>query len=219
MTATGHSRLIEALQAGDGATALAVLNADPSLCTRDDSPSALLAALYQMQFEVADVIAARRERLTLFETAAIGDSKALSVHLHRDGAVAAVAPDGFTALHLASFFNQPEAVRLLLTAGADVNAAARDSSGLRPLHSAVAARSVDAVAMLLDAGADPNVQQAGGYTPLHAAARHGDRTIVEQLLDAGADRGLADQQGTTAAGHAADGGYPKLAERLTEPGS
>lgn len=216
MTADGHARLIEVLQAGDGAKALEMLVADPALCTDDDTPSALLLALYQMQFEVAELIASRRERLTLFEAAAIGDSNAVSGHLHRAGAIAEVAPDGFTALHLACFFDRPEVVRLLLAGGADPNAVAAGTIALRPLHSAVAARSADIVTMLLDAGADPNVQQAGGYTPLHAAARHGDLAIVDLLLDAGADSVLADDQGTTAAGHAAEGGYPKLAERLTE---
>jgi ankyrin repeat protein len=217
MTTDGHARLLEALRAGDGAEARDILAADSALCTTEDTPSALLLSLYQMQFEVAELIAARREWLSLFEAAAVGDVDALSHHLRREGAVGEVAPDGFSALHLACFFKQPGAVRQLLAAGADPNATTANASELRPLHSAVAARSVEIVSRLLEAGADPDVQQAGGYTPLHAAALHGDEAVVDLLLEAGADPGLADDNGTTASGHAAAEDHRMLAERLAGP--
>ena len=137
--------------------------------------------------------------LDAFECAALGEEARLAEHLSSDeNAVTAVAADGFTALHLASFFGRPGAVRLLLERGADANALAGNGSGLRPLHSAVAARSEELVDLLLAAGADPDARQAGGFTALHAAAKHGDLGIAERLIAAGADAALRTEEGQTA---------------------
>lgn len=209
-----HARLLEALQARDEAAAHEVLESDADLCTTDDSPSALMLAMYQALFSVAGVISSRREALSIFEAATVGDTKQLAEHLARAGANAEFADDGFTALHLACFFNRPAAVSLLLDNGADPNVVAGNGSDLRPLHSAAAARGRETVAMLLGAGADPNTQQRGGFTPLHAAALHGDDEMVDALLAAGAEPGLADDEGKTAADHAATSGHSGLADRL-----
>jgi ankyrin repeat protein len=158
-----------------------------------------MAALYQFMFRAAGTIAARRESLTLFEAAAMGETAQLS---------------SFTALHLACFFNRPGAVSLLLEAGADPNAVATNGSELRPLHSAAAGRSPEIIAMLLRAGAEPDAQQRGGYTALHAAAQHGDQVIADTLIEDGANPHLADDDGKTAGDHARAGGYEALADRL-----
>jgi ankyrin repeat protein len=214
VSVTNHDRLIDALTAGDESSALDVLAADPALCTTEDLPSALMLSLYQRQLRVADAIANRRRQLTLFEAAAIGDTAAMRGHLAGAGVVDAVTDDGFTALHLACFFDRDEVARLLLDSGADPNVTAVNGSDLRPLHSAVAARATGLVAVLLAAGADPNPRQKGGYTPLHAAALHGDEAIVDLLLTAGAAPGIVDDEGKSAADHAGGGGYTLLAHKL-----
>jgi hypothetical protein len=211
-----HAQLLEALQARDDAAALRLLESDPALCTEDDVPSALMLAMYQALFPVAGVISSRRVALTLFEAAAMGDTDQLAEQLGVAGAASELADDGFTALHLACFFNRPEAVRLLLDEGAEPDAVATNGSDLRPLHSACAARGLEVVTMLLAAGADPNTRQRGGFTPLHAAAMHGDGEIVEALLAAGGDPGLQDDDGKTAADHARAGGHTEMADRLQQ---
>jgi len=58
-----------------------------------------------------------------------------------------------------------EALRALLAAGADVNAAVDD--GWTCLHSAVKGGHADAVRLLLDSGADPGSATTSGWTALH----------------------------------------------------
>lgn len=177
-----------------------------------------MLSLYQRQLRVADAIANRRRQLTLFEAAAIGDTAAMRGHLAVAGVVDAVADDGFTALHLACFFDRDEVARLLLDSGADPNVTAVNGSDLRPLHSAVAARATGLVAVLLAAGADPNPRQKGGYTPLHAAALHGDQALVDLLLTAGAAPGIVDDEGKSAPDHARGAGHTLLAHKLEGAG-
>ena len=93
-------------------------------------------------------------------------------------------PDGSTDLHRASYQNDPEAVELLLTKGADVNAAT--DLGVTALWAASQNGSVPIVRALLNAGADPNAALLAGETPMMVAARSGYPKVVELLLDAGA---------------------------------
>ena len=106
-------------------------------------------------------------------------------------------PWGWTALHMAARNRNPEVARLLLEAGANVNA--RMFSGLTPLHDAATANpNPAALAVLLQAGADPNAlgessdcahwKWSGNLTPLYGAARvNRNPEIVEVLVAAGAD--------------------------------
>ena len=79
-----------------------------------------------------------------------------------------------------------EAVRALLTEGADVNAPQGD--GMTALHWAAEAGDVEMVEMLLYAGAtQQGVTRLGAYTPLHLASKAGKDRVVARLLEAGAD--------------------------------
>ena len=79
-----------------------------------------------------------------------------------------------------------EAVRALLTEGADVNAPQGD--GMTALHWAAEAGDVEMVEMLLYAGANlQGVTRLGAYTPLHLASKAGKDRVVARLLEAGAD--------------------------------
>jgi ankyrin repeat protein len=77
------------------------------------------------------------------------------------------------------------AVRRLLTAKADVNAAQAD--GATALHWAVYNGDAATVDLLLKAGANPKSANGFGATPLSMAAETGNAAIVQRLLDAGAD--------------------------------
>ncbi len=67
-------------------------------------------------------------------------------------------------------------LRMLLDAGADVNAA--DKHGVTPIYKAAESRSAKAVRMLLDAGADVRAADKHGVTPLNKAA---ERWRVDSL--------------------------------------
>jgi uncharacterized protein len=152
----------------------------------------------------------------VFEAAAVGRLPRLRELLAREPALAnAWAADGFFPLGLACFFRQPEAARLLLEAGADPRAAARNPMRVTALHAVAAARLTEVARLLLDRGAEIDARQQAGYTALHAAAQHGDTELVELLLARGADPALRSDDGLDAAGHARAKGHPALAERLS----
>jgi ankyrin repeat protein len=93
--------------------------------------------------------------------------------------------DGTTALHWAVRADDTATVRVLLRAGALVNAANR--YGVTPLALAVLNRNPSIVSELLEAGADVKMRLAEDQTILMAAARAGARGVLELLLEAGAD--------------------------------
>jgi uncharacterized protein len=152
----------------------------------------VLEALYAGERARAEELGAESE-LDVFEAAALGEAARLEELLRAETAlVRAWSPDGFTALHYASFFGSPEAIRLLLAAGADLEAPARNGEfapEARPLHSAVAAGRADTAEALLEAGADPNARQHGGFTPLMAAEQAGNLELAELLIRHGAQAG------------------------------
>jgi hypothetical protein len=113
---------------------------------------------------------------------------------------------GDTLLHLAAAGYRVEIMRLLLTAGADPNAAGnrRRSS---PLHYAAdgfitspawdARRQVETIHCLLDHGANLHLQDMNGATPLHRAVRTRCAAAVRCLLKAGADPTARNKPGST----------------------
>jgi len=126
------------------------------------------------------------------------------------GLAKAYSNDGFTALHLATFFGQPEAAEELLCHGADMNAVATNPMKVAVINSAAASGRADLVKMVLRAGANPNARQMMGYTALHAAAARDSVEMVQALLDAGADPSLRSDDGQ----FPADKAGPAVAELL-----
>jgi adenosylhomocysteine nucleosidase len=194
--------LFEAISRGDVATVRSVLADDAAQASARDREgvSAILRAKYARQEMALQALLAVRPVLDVFEAAALGDTERLAALLDEDPARArAVAPDGFTALHLAAYFGQRGAASLLLDRGADPRAVAANPSKVQPLHSAVAGKRWDVAPVLLARGADPDARQEGGYTALHAAVRRGDLELVGLLVDHGAHAEVADDAGTSPA--------------------
>lgn len=213
----GPAELFAAVESGDEARVRSLVAGRPELASARDAAGlpVVLAARYRNQLGMVEALLAAGPELDVLVASAVGRTDRLAEILDDDPAAAgAVAGDGFRPLQLASFFGQPDAVRLLLERGAPVDAVSANDAGLRALHSAVAARHPEIVALLLEAGADPGPRQQGGFTPLMAAALHGDEAIVAALLAAGADVTARSDDGRDAAAMAEEGGHPDLAARL-----
>ena len=132
----------------------------------------------------------------LIEAAKGGDWEAVGALLEQGADVTATAPDGATALHWASYWDDVDTAELLIRASADVSAA--NDLGATPLWIASLNGSASMVRTLLDAGADPNAALLSGETPTMTAARTGSPRVVGQLLDAGADPNASATRGQTA---------------------
>jgi len=199
MTSTSGD-LFGSIFANDVDAVRALLDEQPWLATERDAEgvSALMRARYQMDRALVAAVRAHVDELDVFEAAAFGDLDRLSEILSEaPELVDARSGDGFTPLHLAAFFGQTDAVRLLLARGADVDPVGTAWMTGTPLHAAAAGSHAAIVRMPLEAGADPTARQRHGFTPLHAAAANGDLASVEALLAAGADPNATNEDGAT----------------------
>ena len=88
------------------------------------------------------------------------------------------AADGWTPLHLASYYGQPAVVRRLIEAGADFNSIAENPLANTPVHTAVVAGQAECVTALLAHGPDLNLKDATGMTALDLAKENGASEIV-----------------------------------------
>ena len=211
--------LIAAVKAGDAARVAQLVGAEPALSSArdEDGVSALMLARYRVDRAVTDALLLGDPELDVYEAATLGYVDRLRERLDEDPSrVSTRSTDGFTALHFAAFFGKPEAARILLEAGAPVDACAENEIRAQPLHSAAAGRHLEVCRLLLAAGADVNARQAGGYTPLHAAAQNGDPEMVELFLSARADPTATTDAGETPAATAEAAGHQDVARRLRE---
>lgn len=211
--------LFAAIAEGDVDRVHALLEAEPALAdARDhDGVSALMRARYRLDPDMVEAIRARAADLDVFEAATFGDLARLDVLLEEHPAAArSRSADGFTPLHLAAFFGQTDAVRLLLARGAEPDVRGQGWMTGTALSAAAAGGHTAIVLLLLEVGVDPNVQQAQGFTPLHAAAQNADLEAVRALLDAGADPAIVTEEGVTAAELAEQAGDLVTVETLRD---
>lgn len=199
-TMTSNADFLTLVMRGDTEGVKAILKTEPSLArsTDKDGVSALLKAVYYNRKEVVEILLAARNDLDIFEAAATGRTARVEELIKKDRSlVNAFAVDGFYPLGLAVFFKHPETAKLLLDAGADVNAQARNAMKVRPIHAAAASAQIDITRTLLERGADVNAKQQEGYTPLHEAASSGKLEFARLFLDHGADINARTDSGKT----------------------
>ena len=178
--------------------------------------SAILAAMYEGNTDALAALLATRPELDVFEAAAVGDAARIRVLVRaRPALVTAVSGDGWTALHLAAYFGQGEAVERLLAVGADPRVPSRNRLANTALHAALAGRgNLRIIAALIARGADVETPAAGGYRPLHLAAARGDVSIIDMLLVRGARVTVRAEDGRTPLGIAEERGQVAAARRL-----
>ena len=128
--------------------------------------------------------------------------------------------DGATPLHWAARAGTPETIRLLLEAGAQIDALQgyETTDGEAPLHTAAWA-NFKAVTVLLNAGADIGVRDKHGATPLHYASLNGNLEAQEALLQSGADIYARDKDGATPLHYAAFSENPTVSSSLIRYGA
>ncbi len=214
-------RGFELLQEGDADGLRQILEQDPAASEARDAAgvSLLMHSLYRGRRDLAELIASKRKVFDIFEATALGRLDRVKECLRDTSAINSRSidsrsKDGFTALHFACFFGQPEGARLLIENGAAVDAVAANPTQVMPLHSAASARNLEAARLLLEHGAPVNARQQGGWVPIHAAAQNGDRAMVELLLKHHADAKLANDEGKTPAAVAKEKGHEAIAALL-----
>jgi len=179
----------EAATAGDVSRVKEMLHHDPSLARAKDQNgvSVMMKATYYGKKDVVTALLDSGVELDVFEAAATGQTARLREVVANDPSlVNAYSPDGFTPLGFAVFFSQPENVKALLNAGADVNLPSRESMKVTPLASAAAAKQTELARVLIAHGANVNARGATGHVPLHEAAANGTVELVKLLIDSGA---------------------------------
>jgi ankyrin repeat protein len=210
-------QLFDAIKAGKTDEVCQLVQQNPSLKQARDASgaSAVLVAAYNMKPDVVNALLDLGAPVDIFEAAVLGKVDRIQEILKNDPARASeYAPDGFTPVALAAFFGQPAAVKALIAAGADVNAAAKNGLKVAALHAAVAGGKLEIAKAVLEAGGDPNAQQQAGFRPIHEAGIKANRALAELLLKHGADPSLTSDEGKSAIDLAREKGHSEFAEWL-----
>jgi ankyrin repeat protein len=181
-----------AIAAGQKEVAAGLLERDPSLlqCRNEQGDSPLLAAIYAGRRPIFEWLLERGAGVDLFEATALGQAEKVRGLLAENPSLAAsYSHDGWTPLHLASFFGHRDIVDLLLTRGAPIDARSKSERFARdntPLHAAVANNQNHVAELLIERGADVNARDGSGFTPLGLAANSRNDVLVMALLEHGA---------------------------------
>lgn len=102
---------------------------------------------------------------------------------HRDFMKKENADGGWSPLHLAAHYGQFEVVKLLVAAGSDLNAKAKNEIANTPLMAAVAGGQKEIIAFLLRSGADPRQSDGAGMDAAQLAMAEGKKELAEFIKD------------------------------------
>lgn len=132
---------------------------------------------------------------TFHHAVATGDVPKVAEMLKREPRLATSRGEfGFQPMTLQDTYFEPEIFRMLIAAGADVNAANDD--GITLLH---IISDPDAVPLIVAAGGNLEARDKKGRTPLLLDMTEPDREdVIEALIDAGANVNAKDTAGETA---------------------
>jgi ankyrin repeat protein len=241
------TRLVEAVKAGDNATAMSLLQqkADVNVPEADGTTALAWAVrqddaalVDQLLSAKADVSAANRFGVTPLFLACQNGSAAMIEKLLKAGADAnATVTEGETALMTASRTGNPEAVKVLLDHGAMVDA--KESwHGETALMWAAAEGHPEAMRVLIEHGANVNIRSnqnqwarqttseprekwlpLGDLSPLMFASRQGCLECAKILVDAKANINAVDPDGISVTLLAIINGHYDFAAFLVDQGA
>ena len=123
--------------------------------------------------------------------------------------------NGWTPLHLASWFEHPKVARVLLEHGAEVNPKTGGSENPLRLLSGRSG-NLEIAQLLLEYGADPSVRSSSGRDSLYMALENGQPGLAQLLLDYGADPNIRDVNGHTLLHVSSQLGNLKVVQGLLE---
>jgi uncharacterized protein len=216
-----NSLVFEMIQHGQAAELAAQLANHAQLADAHnaDGISALRAAVYHHQPAIRDLLLPYLPELDIFDASSVGDLERIEQLVSFDPSlVASHSTDGWTPLHLAAAFASHNAVRLLLTLGADTHARSHNALANQPLHACIALHgSLASARALVEYGAGVNATQSGGVTPLHLAAANGKADMAQWLIEQGASPAARTDDGKLPADLARERGHTQLAASLTAP--
>src|SRR4051812_45400612 len=115
-----------------------------------------------------------------------GDTAAVRALIRQRLDVNSAQGDGMTALHWAASHGDANEIRLLLGAGAKVEAKTRNGA-YTPMHLAAKNGNAAAVRALIKANGNASAMTSTGAFPIHFAAGIGDTATIDALLDAKAN--------------------------------
>jgi len=226
----GRTPLHHAGERGHIEVATLLIRSGAQVDSRDKgglTPVAL--AMSQNHREMVECLVGLGAAVDLHLAAYLGDAGKVRGFLDSGADVNAKGPDGWTPLLYAVLQNQREAARLLIAAGAGLNAVRKGKylpAGYRSgvvLHLAAAEGHFDLVELLIDAGADVEIHDAFVETALYAAVRNGRSDIVELLMAKGANPNTSSRADclcdNVPLGIAVREGYVDVAEALIAGGA
>jgi ankyrin repeat protein/L-ascorbate metabolism protein UlaG (beta-lactamase superfamily) len=120
-------------------------------------------------------------------------------------------------IHIVAATGNVEIARLLLDAGADVDAG--DSDNSTALGVAAMRRQGELVTLFIERGANVNHRDRKADCPLSFAVYGRDEAIIQQLVDAGADLWYRSPQGETLLHHACGRGLTEFVTYLLDHGA
>ncbi len=145
------------------------------------------------------IVGCGTQRDALLKAIKANDTATVKVLLARRPGLANIQDkDGYTPLHHATGKGNEAMVRLLVAAGADVNAESVD--GVTPMLNAAClpkAAGYKTALFLIESGADVSARDKGGADALHYAVAGGSLGLVKLLIERGIDPNRTDKQGFT----------------------
>jgi ankyrin repeat protein len=180
---TGVTPLIAAASAGNTAAAKLLLGhgADPNIVARDAGvATALMGAATNSDVELTRLLLAQKP-----------DVAAVSVSGQGRAKNGVITFGHVTALHLAAAGRSPEVVRMLLDAGAPIDAL--DMRGMTPLMFAIAVDGPDPriVQLLVERGASLSIAMPNGETAVDWAHKFNDPAVLKAMHLTPASRAAA----------------------------
>ena len=207
----------EAIRRGDLDHVRALLDTEPGLLKGGGSSGMppLMFAVYNRHMAIADLLIERGADVDLFAASALGRLDVVTEELKKNPLdLQAYSSDGWTPLHLASFFGAKDCAEYLIELGASPKVRSANTMCNTPLHAAAAGRFFDIVALLLSNGAEVDAKQHGGYTAMHSAAANGDIEVVRLLLAHQAQSGVRAENGKSPLDMAKDKEHTAVIELL-----